>query len=190
MLLIIFVILSGCLNKNRQTPVLLPHCRTNRPYKIKNKLYIPQQYYELTEIGMASYYGISDGFHKKRTASGEIFDAHKCSAAHRTLPLPCIIKVTNLSNNRWILVRVNDRGPFAKDRILDVSEAAAKKLGFHRHGCTKVKIETMVPETIEMIQGKKKTNIFGKISKITKYGVKVVIYPFNATRRLIRRIIQ
>lgn len=180
-MLIILAILGGCLHKVRHTPSLLPHCRTNKPYKIKDKIYIPQQHYELKEIGMASYYGIADKFHGKRTANGEIFNAHKYSAAHRTLPLPCIIKVTNLNNNKSMLVRVNDRGPFAKDRILDLSEAAAKKLGFHRHGYTKVKIETMVQDTVEMINGKK-ISLFSKITNIIKK-------PFKKIYKLIRKII-
>ena len=93
------------------------------------------------QIGISSYYGKK--FHKKRTASGQIFDMHKISAAHKTLPLGTRIRVTNLKNGRSLTMTIIDRGPFVKGRILDVSYKAAKKLGFVNQGTTKVRIDVL-----------------------------------------------
>lgn len=92
--------------------------------------------------GMASWYGTK--FHKQRTSSGEPYDMYVMSAAHKTLPLPTYIKVKNLSNGREAVVKVNDRGPFHSDRILDVSYAAAVKLGIYPKGTAPVEIETLM----------------------------------------------
>lgn len=90
------------------------------------------------ETGMASYYG--GKFVGKPTASGEIFDASKLTAAHKKLPFGTKVKVTNLSNNKWVIVRINDRGPFVAGRIIDLSEAAAKKIDMLSKGVVKVTI--------------------------------------------------
>lgn len=90
-------------------------------------------------IGVASWYGTP--FHGRTTADGETFDMNSLTAAHRTLPLPCRVRVTNLANRRSIVVRVNDRGPYAGRRVIDVSARTAKLLGFYRHGLAKVKID-------------------------------------------------
>jgi rare lipoprotein A len=109
------------------------------PYQISGQWYYPKEDVNYKEVGMASWYGAK--FHNKKTANGEIFDRHLMTAAHRTLPLPSMVRVTNLENGRSVLVRVNDRGPFAKDRIIDMSERAAAELGFHEQGTTRVKVE-------------------------------------------------
>lgn len=93
------------------------------------------------EIGIASYYG--RGFHGRRTASGEVFDMYGLTAAHRTLPFGTRIRVTNLHNGRTVVVRVNDRGPFVKNRILDLSYAAAREIGIIATGTAKVKIKVL-----------------------------------------------
>ncbi|RMD69130.1 MAG: septal ring lytic transglycosylase RlpA family protein [Gammaproteobacteria bacterium] len=93
------------------------------------------------ERGMASWYGKK--FHGRRTSSGEIYDMYAMTAAHRTLPLPSYVEVTNLKNGRKVVVRVNDRGPFAKDRIIDLSYAAAYKLGILKEGTAPVMIEAI-----------------------------------------------
>ncbi|MEJ2435190.1 MAG: septal ring lytic transglycosylase RlpA family protein [Pseudolabrys sp.] len=90
-------------------------------------------------IGLASWYGA--GFHGRRTADGETFNMHAVTAAHRTLPLPCTVRVTNLANNRSLVVRVNDRGPYVSNRLIDVSARTAKLLGFYGHGLTRVKVD-------------------------------------------------
>ena len=98
--------------------------KVGSPYKIKGQTYVPAEKYELSEVGIASWYG--PGFHGKQTANGEIFNRNDLTAAHRTLQMPSIIRVTNLQNGRSLILRVNDRGPFSKDRVLDVSEKAAE----------------------------------------------------------------
>ena len=90
-------------------------------------------------VGVASWYG--GRFHHRSTANGEIFDRHKLTAASPNLPLPSIIRVTNLDNGRSLVLRVNDRGPYVPGRVLDVSERAARQLGFARQGLATVRIE-------------------------------------------------
>ena len=98
-----------------------------------------------TETGIASFY--AEKYHGKKTASGEIFDMNKLTAAHRTLPFGQKVRVTNLSNNREVIVRINDRGPYAKDRIIDVSLAAARKLDIVRSGTAKVRVSVVEAAT-------------------------------------------
>lgn len=91
------------------------------------------------QVGMASWYG--PGFHGRKTASGERFDQNELTAAHRKLPMGSEVRVTNLENGRSITVEINDRGPYKKGRVLDLSKAAAKKLGMVEDGVAKVRIE-------------------------------------------------
>lgn len=115
---------------------------TSRPYQVLGEYYTPLITGEgHEEEGNASWYG--QKFHGHKTANGEIFDMFALSAAHKTLPLPSFVKVTNLTNNMSVTVRVNDRGPFHDDRIIDLSYGAAKKLGFHKLGVAKVKMEVI-----------------------------------------------
>lgn len=117
-------------------------------YKIQGRRYYPSETYNHTETGTASWYG--PGFHDKLTANGEIFDQNEMTAAHRTLQLPSIVKVTNLSNGRSAILRVNDRGPFAHNRILDVSERAAVVLGFKNKGVAKIRLEVVADASKEV----------------------------------------
>lgn len=96
---------------------------------------------QITEFGLASFY--ADKFDGRITASGEIFDQKKLSAAHRTLPFGTTVKVTNLENRKTVTVVINDRGPFIKDRVIDLSKAAADELGFIKAGVTQVKLEVL-----------------------------------------------
>jgi rare lipoprotein A len=93
--------------------------------------------------GIASWYG--PGFHGRKTATGEIFDMYEMTAAHKTLPIPSYAQVTNLENNKTVVVRINDRGPYIGDRLLDLSYAAAKKLGIQHEGTGKVEIKAITP---------------------------------------------
>jgi rare lipoprotein A len=93
--------------------------------------------------GIASWYGTK--FHGRLTSSGDVYDMYKMTAAHKTLPLPSYVKVTNLRNQKQVIVKVNDRGPFVDNRIIDLSYAAAKKLGITRHGTANVEIEVVKP---------------------------------------------
>jgi rare lipoprotein A len=108
------------------------------PYTIAGQTYYPSEK-RYTKAGLASWYG--DAFHGRRTANGEIYDKDGVSAAHPTLPLPSYARVTNLRNHYSMIVRVNDRGPFAAHRILDVSRKVAETLDFHRKGTTPVRVE-------------------------------------------------
>jgi len=115
-----------------------PHYKVGAPYKIDGRWYTPKVDPAHEEVGIASWYG--DAFHGKLTANGEIFDKRRISAAHRTLPMPTIAEVENLENGRKIVLRVNDRGPFARDRVIDLSHAAADALGFTAQGTAKVRV--------------------------------------------------
>lgn len=113
--------------------------RVGNPYTIAGRTYTPAENNQYNEIGMASWYG--DEFHGRYTANGEVFDENAISAAHPTLPLPSYARVTNLENNRSVVVRVNDRGPYVADRLIDVSVRTAKMLGFFGQGVARVKVE-------------------------------------------------
>ena len=119
--------------------------KVGNPYQIMGRWYYPKEDYSYSEIGTASWYG--DDFHAKRTANGEKYDMNTLTAAHRTLPLPSIVRVTNLENGRSLVVRVNDRGPYAKERIIDVSKRGAQLLGYQTKGTTKVKVEILADES-------------------------------------------
>lgn len=117
-----------------------PSHRGNDGYEIDGKYYpIWKDIKEYTAEGLASWYG--PGFHGRLTANGEVYDQYAISAAHQSLPLPCFIHVTNLQNGRTLVVRVNDRGPFVGDRLLDLSYGAAARLGIVADGVVRVKIE-------------------------------------------------
>lgn len=110
-----------------------------KPYKIRGKWYKPKEDPNLKEVGLASWYG--PNFHGRLTANGEIYDQYGISAAHPTMPLPSYASVTNLENGRKITVRVNDRGPFSRNRVIDLSAKAAELLGYTKQGVAKVKVE-------------------------------------------------
>ncbi|MGM0633220.1 MAG: septal ring lytic transglycosylase RlpA family protein [Pseudomonadota bacterium] len=114
------------------------------PYTVNGRTYTvmdSEEGYEAT--GLASWYG--EKFHGHRTSNGEVFDMYQASAAHRSLPIPGYVRVTNLDNDRSLVVRVNDRGPFHSDRIIDLSYAAAWQLGFADQGTARVHVEAIVP---------------------------------------------
>ena len=113
--------------------------RVGKPYTIAGREYVPQEDINYSAVGLASWYG--DDFHGRYTANGEIFDMNSISAAHPTLPLPSYVRVTNLANRKSIVVRVNDRGPYVGDRVIDLSVQTAKLLGFYGHGVAKVKVD-------------------------------------------------
>ncbi|WP_420547162.1 septal ring lytic transglycosylase RlpA family protein [Curvivirga sp.] len=121
------------------------HYKVGNAYKIKGNWYYPKEDYTYSEQGVASWYG--PNFHNKKTANGAIFDMNKVSAAHKTLPLPSVVRVTNLENGRSLKVKVNDRGPYAHDRIIDMSKRAAQLLGFEKQGTALVKVEILEAES-------------------------------------------
>ncbi len=116
--------------------------RGTSPYTVRGDKYYPLQTGEgYDEIGMASWYG--PGFHGKKTANGERYNQNAMTAAHKLLPLGTVVKVTNLENDESVVLRVNDRGPFKYDRIIDVSRRAAHKLGMHEAGTARVRVEAI-----------------------------------------------
>lgn len=122
--------------------------KVGTPYRIEGRKYYPKENYDLVETGMASWYG--PNFHGKMTANGEIFNQNELTAAHRTLQIPSIARVTNLRNGRSIVVRINDRGPYSKGRVLDLSKRSAEMLGFKNQGTTKVRIEVLREPSLEV----------------------------------------
>ena len=112
--------------------------KVGQPYQVRGVWYYPKTQPDYDQIGIASWYG--EQFHNHYTADGEVFDMHLPSAAHTTLPLPSLVEVTNLSNGKKLVVRVNDRGPFVDGRIIDLSKEAAAELGFVTAGVSKVRV--------------------------------------------------
>ncbi len=119
--------------------------KVGNPYKIKGQWYRPQEDYSYDETGIASWYGAD--FHARLTANGEVYNKNELTAAHKTLPLPSLARVTNLENGRSLVVRINDRGPFSGARIIDVSQRVAQLLGFERQGTAKVRVQVMAEES-------------------------------------------
>ena len=113
--------------------------KLGKPYKVKGRWYRPSFDPAYDEVGVASWYG--QDFHGLPTANGELFDKDEISAAHPTLPLPSVVRVTNLANGRSLDLRVNDRGPFVGDRLIDLSQAAARRLGYEQDGITHVRVQ-------------------------------------------------
>ncbi len=120
--------------------------KVGKPYKIDGITYTPREEFNYTETGVASWYG--PGFHTKATANGERYDQSDRTAAHRTLQMPAIVRVTNVENGMSTVVRINDRGPFARNRIIDLSRTAAQELDIIRAGTARVRIEQLPQESM------------------------------------------
>ncbi|MBN9497051.1 MAG: septal ring lytic transglycosylase RlpA family protein [Alphaproteobacteria bacterium] len=123
------------------------------PYQIQGVWYYPAEDWNYVETGIASFYGgerSGTDFHGKLTANGELYDMNSLTAAHTTLPMPSLVRVTNIENGRSIVLRVNDRGPFARGRIIDVSRRAAQLLGFEGQGTARVKVELLADESRQL----------------------------------------
>jgi rare lipoprotein A len=154
-----------------------------KPYKVRGKTYRPRENPDYTAVGLASWYG--GAFHGRKTANGEIYDMSDLTAAHPTLPLPSYARVTNLANDRSVIVRINDRGPFKKGRIIDVSSTVAEMLDFKRAGTAKVKVEYVGKARMDgldkqmLVSSYRGPNDFGHdtlyASKVTRTPEKVVV---------------
>ena len=157
------IILASCASHVPVTGV----CKSTKTYNIKGKNYTPQKHYNYKAVGMASWYG--PGFHGKKDACGLKYDQHQLTAAHKTLPLPCIGRVTNLENGKSTLVLFTDRGPFCdpNKRIIDVSKGAAHKLDMVRNGVARVHVEVLPEHSAAF------SNYIAKAQK--HYGKKVKI---------------
>jgi rare lipoprotein A len=137
-----------------QSPKQQGTFKVGKPYSTDGRTYVPQENYTLTETGIASWYG--PGFDGKRTANGERFDKNELTGAHRTLQMPSLVRVTNLDNGRSLVIRINDRGPFKRGRILDVSQKAAELLGFRNIGTAKVKLQVLTQESMQIAEAAKR----------------------------------
>lgn len=122
--------------------------KVEAPYSIEGTFYTPKEDYSYQETGVASWYDAD--FHNSITANGEYYSSHAATAAHKTLPLPSMVRVTNLQNGRTLNLRVNDRGPFSNDKIISVSKYAAQLLGFEEQGTTQVKVEILANESKQL----------------------------------------
>ncbi len=133
----------------KESAVYPGHYKIGSPYKVDNTWYYPKADPSYVEEGMASWYG--PGFHGNRTANGDLYDQTTFTAAHRTLPLPSMVRITNLANGRSVIAMVNDRGPFSKKRIIDISEKTAIALHMKQQGVGRVRVEFLPEQTEEML---------------------------------------
>jgi rare lipoprotein A len=134
LLALLLLVLAGCSSSSQRGVYKL-----GQPYQIDGRWYYPEYDPHYDRVGTASWYG--EQFHGRATANGERFDRKSVSAAHPTLPLPSMVRVVNLANHRELVVRVNDRGPFVADRLIDLSQEAARQLGFERQGLARVRVQ-------------------------------------------------
>jgi rare lipoprotein A len=179
------IAVSGCVSHRATPPQASAEAthgkgtfKLGQPYQIDGAWYYPAEDFAYDETGIASWYGV--GFHGKDTANGEIFDQNDVTAAHRTLPLPSIVEVTNLENGRSIHVRVNDRGPYARGRIIDLSRRSAQLLGFEPQGTAKVRVRILVPESIQAasiarLNGGDKDSKAGAVAEAPKASPRVAV---------------
>ena len=140
-------------DKDAQQPapvVAQPHYKVGNPYQIAGIWYYPERDLRYDKTGIASWYG--DQFAGKLTANGEIFDPELVSAAHKTLPMPSVVRVTNLDNGKSLVVRINDRGPYVSGRIIDMSRAGARLLGFKDEGIARVRVQVLTEQSLRLEQ--------------------------------------
>ncbi len=137
-----------------------------KPYTVAGQRFVPQEQPNLDVTGQASWYG--PAFHGRLTANGEIFDMNHLSGAHPTLPLPSYVRVTNLDNGHSALVRINDRGPFAKGRVIDLSRRTAEVLGYLNHGMANVRVQYVGPAPLE---GDDTQFLVASINRLTPYEI-------------------
>ena len=179
-LLIIFsLIFLGCATKEYHSYVIPTNAKhpTQNPYVVNGKVYIPKKVpLRWKQRGIASWYG--PNFHGKYTSNGEIYNMYALTAAHKTLPMNTIVKVTNLNNGKSVIVRINDRGPFVKGRIIDLSYAAGKKIGLDITGTAPVELEVLGFKGKNYVSGYKiqvgaflrKTGAIKTANKYKKFG--------------------
>ena len=128
--------------------------KVGKPYQINGQWYYPKEEWDYEEAGIASWYG--PGFHGRMTANGEPYDMNELTAAHKTLPMPSLVRVTNLENGRSIVVRVNDRGPYVAGRVIDLSRRSAQLLDVERAGTAKVRVQILGEESKAIAEAAKR----------------------------------
>lgn len=192
-LLVLILILPGCARIELAshfgkklagtTEKSIGYYKVGSPYKIKGKKYYPRVDYDYDEKGIASWYG--PNFHGKQTANGETYDQYELTAAHRTLPMPSIVRVTNLENGKSLIARVNDRGPFARGRIIDMSKRSAELLGFKQQGVAKVRVQVLEQESRMVAQmAKNSQDTRGVEVPMNRPGYQQKTYASNRTSGL------
>ena len=137
-------------SQNDTNVVAAPHYKIGNPYKEFGVWYYPKRDLTYDETGIASWYGEETAIFGRPTANGEVFDPKIATAAHKTLPLPSVVRVTNLDNGKSLVVRVNDRGPFAKGRIIDLSYEGARILGFVEQGTARVRVQVLAEQSLRL----------------------------------------
>ena len=128
--------------------IAAPRYKVGDPYQVAGVWYYPERNLKYDETGVGSWYG--DEFAGRLTANGEIFDPNKVSAAHKTLPMPSVVRVTNLDNGKSLVVRVNDRGPFVSGRIIDLSREAARLIGYKDSGIARVRVQVLAEQSLRL----------------------------------------
>ena len=128
--------------------VAAPRYKVGNPYKVVGIWYYPERNLTYDETGIGSWYG--DEFAGKLTANGEIFDPELVTAAHKTLPMPSVVRVTNLDNGKSLVVRINDRGPFVAGRIIDLSREAARRIGYRDNGLARVRVQVLAEQSLRL----------------------------------------
>ena len=147
-----------------------PKYKVGKPYKINGQWFYPAVNYEYDEIGIASWYGPK--FHGRKTANGEIFNQNIISAAHRTLPLPSVVRVINLENDKELNITINDRGPFARGRIIDLSKKAAEELDMIKKGTARVRVIILENESRKLAQSYRDYEKFEAKAAVTEKIIK------------------
>ena len=175
---------EGLLDTPDAEPRIEPYSKSgNKPYVVFGKQYVPiTDARPFKQTGRGSWYGKK--FHGQKTSSGELYDMYKMSAAHPTLPIPSYARVTNISNGKQVIVRVNDRGPFHSSRVIDLSYTAALKLGYIGHGSADLQVERLLPADIEQILANK-----GNASSST-VAMEAVAMPMTESTQLSPAAIQ
>ena len=135
---------------NQSEVVAKPHYKIGTPYQEFGVWYYPKRDLTYDETGLASWYGEETAVLGRPTANGEVFDPNIATAAHKTLPLPSVVRVTNLDNGKSLVVRLNDRGPFAPGRIIDLSHEGARLLGFVKQGIAKVRVQILAEQSLRL----------------------------------------
>lgn len=171
---------DGLLDTPDAEPRIEPFAKgPSRPYTIFDQTYVPiTDNRPFVQRGIGSWYGKK--FHGQRTASGEIYDMYKMTAAHPTLPIPSYARVTNLRNGKQVIVRINDRGPFHSSRIIDLSYTAALKLGYVQNGSAELEIERLLPEEIKRLQASRRQDAGFASNPIAADEIDAITSPINA----------
>ena len=186
-LLVTLALLAACGGPEDVSHYPKPNFKTKigKPYKIMGKWYSPRYDPSYEETGIASWYG--PGFHGRSTANGEKYNQNGFSAAHTTLPLPSIVRVTNLENGKSMNLRVNDRGPFHPGRIIDLSKAAANKLGVIGTGVAKVRVKYLDAETKLWVQTRGKRGAEHRFSQGRDEYRAMNYAPTSSPHQLVRQ---